>query len=65
VPYPLCSADQDREGDRGRVWGSLSAAHHYDPGNPASSDTFEAIGERKLILSVLSFTYGPGTTSYK
>jgi len=53
VPHPLRSADQDREGDRRRVRGPLSAAHNHDTGNPASSNTLEAIGERKLILFYL------------
>jgi hypothetical protein len=46
VPHPLCSADPDCEGDRRRVWRSLSATSHHDAGNLASSDTFEATGKR-------------------
>ncbi|MFY9732253.1 MAG: hypothetical protein WAK24_16720, partial [Candidatus Acidiferrales bacterium] len=38
---------------------SLSAAPHYDSGNPPSSDTLEATGERKLILSILSLPMAP------
>ena len=51
VPHPLRAADSDCQKDCRRVWSSLSATHHHDSGNPASSDTFEATGERRLILS--------------
>src|SRR5271156_3150938 len=48
MSYPLCSANPDREGDRQRVWSFVSAEPDHDGRNPPSSDTFEAIGERKL-----------------
>ena len=59
LPHPLRSAHPDCEGDRRRIRSSLSATSHDDAGNPASSDTFEATGERNLILSSTSVQEHP------
>ena len=50
VPHALCSADPHRAGDRCGVWSSLSPTSHNDAGDPASSDPFEAPGQRGLTM---------------
>jgi linoleoyl-CoA desaturase len=50
VPHSLCFADSDCEGDRRRVWNSLSATSHNEAGDQTSSATLEAIRKRGSIF---------------